>query len=95
MDEPVNKPNKEQFARALQVAEQLRDGNRDPDFVARALLYLQHRQHDLERVFHAAEHYLHSGLGEHEHTELVRAIEATRQSENRAIHIEPPEFGLE
>lgn len=91
----MNKPNAEQFARALQVAKQLRDGNRDPDFVARTLLYLQYRQHGLERVLEAAEHYLHSGLDEHEHSQLVLAIEAARNSEDRANHSEPPDFGLE
>lgn len=95
MNDFVNKPDAQQIKRALQVAEQLRETNRDPDFVARTLLYLKQREHELERVFIAAEHYLHSGLGEHEHSELVRAIEAARKAEDRAIHNEPPDFGLE
>jgi hypothetical protein len=95
MNDTVTKPSAEQSARALRVAEQLRDGNRDPDFLARTLLYLHDREHLLERALTAAEHYLNSGLGEHEHTALVLAIEKARKAEERAKHSEPPDFGLE
>lgn len=49
------------------------------DRVAGALLFLASKSHDLENVRRAADIYLRSGQGEHEHTELVRALEKARE----------------
>lgn len=90
-----NKPSREQLTRALTTAEALRAQDRDPDFVAHSLLYSHYRMEVLERVRKAAERYLHSGLAEHEHSELVRAVEAARRAELASSHEELERFGLE
>jgi len=63
--------------------------------VAHSLLYCQYRMELLDRVRQAAERYLHSGLAEHEHSDLVRAVEAARRAELESSHEEPQRFGLE
>jgi hypothetical protein len=43
---------------------------------------------------HATEIYLHSGMAEHEHRELLRALEKARSAMNRAAGKEPGTLGL-
>jgi hypothetical protein len=45
-------------------------------------------------VLHAAEAYLHSGLAETEHTQLIRAIEQARAVDERGSYKEPAALGL-
>ncbi len=90
-----HKPSREQLVRALAMAQTLRAQGQDPDFVAHALLYCQHRMEVLDKVRRAAERYLHSGMAEHEHSDLVRALAAARKADLAASHQEPERFGLE
>jgi CHAD domain-containing protein len=53
--------------------------------VAGALLYLAGRTRDLEIVRQAADIYLRSGQGEHEHAGLVRALERAREKSGSGI----------
>jgi hypothetical protein len=93
-DTPL-KPSPDQLAQALSLAQTLREQGRDPDFLGHALLYCEHRIEILERVRRAAERYLHSGLAEHEHSDLVRALDVARSSELATTHEEPGRFGLD
>ena len=96
MSEDVpNKPSREELVRALSVAETLRAQGQDPDFVAHALLYCAHRMESLDKVRRAAERYLHSGMAEHEHSDLVRALAAARRDDLASTHERPERFGLE
>jgi CBS domain-containing protein len=56
----------------------LRSGG-DADRLVHALVYLAGKSRDLENVRRAADVYLRSGHGEHEHTALVRALERARE----------------
>jgi hypothetical protein len=47
--------------------------------LARALLFLAGKTRTLESVRRAADVYLRSGQGEHEHAALVRALEQARE----------------
>ena len=78
------KPNKTQLETALAAAERLREADEDPEFVARALIYLAGRHELLDRVFRVAERFVKFGMDESEHRELVRAIEAVRHFDDTA-----------
>lgn len=93
-DAPI-KPSREQMAHALSAAQTLRAQGGDPDFVGHALLYCDYRMEILEKVRRAAERYLHSGMAEHEHSDLVRALAAARKADLATSHQEPERFGLE
>jgi CBS domain-containing protein len=56
----------------------LRSGG-EADRLSHALLYLAGKSRDLESVRRAADVYLRSGQGAHEHTALVRALEKARE----------------
>lgn len=58
------------------------------DQVAGALLYLASKSRDLENVRRAADIYLRSGQGEHEHTGLVRALEHARETLGPGLSID-------
>jgi hypothetical protein len=71
-------PSKEQMATALAAAEALRSQGGDDNHLGRVLLYLHRRDQVLERLLEAVEHYLNSGHGPHEHTRLIKAVDAAR-----------------
>ena len=71
-------PAQHELRTAIEAAERMRASGQDPECLAAALCYFKDRSEKFERAFHAAERYLHSGLAEQEHSQLVRAIEAAR-----------------
>jgi len=79
------KPDDRELRKALDAAEKMRKEGRDPDHIAKSLLYLQHRMAFLETVFDAASKYIHFGQEEREHAELVRAIEAVKREELKEV----------
>lgn len=80
-------PTTEELQIALNEAARMREQGEDPHHIAKALLNHNHRIGILERVVFAAELYIRSGQGGHEHTELIRAIEAARKtSSNTTDH---------
>ena len=93
-DTTMGKPTEEEFAQALAEAKRMREQGEDAHCVAKALLNLNYRNESLVRVLHAAEAYLHSGLAETEHTQLIRAIEQARAVDERGSYKEPAALGL-
>ncbi len=79
----MGKPSDEELKTALTEAARMREQGDDPRFLAKCLLNLNYRMRYLEHVRQAAESYLHSGLAEHNHAMLIRAIDACRQAEIR------------
>ncbi len=75
------KPTDDELHTALNEAERMRDEDTDPHHLARSLHYLAHRAGYLEKVFDAANNYIHFGQEEEEHAVLVKAIEAARKEE--------------
>lgn len=90
----MSKPTEDELKQALNKAIEMREQGQDPDFLAKALLNHHYRNRYLEEVMRAAEHYLHSGLAEREHTVLLRALDKARRSEDRTAMIERHELGL-
>lgn len=91
----MGKPTDEELKSALAEAARMREQGEDPHFVAKALLNLDYRFGHLEQVLRATERYLHSGLAEHNHAELIRAIEAYKRVETRGGHEDNREPWLE
>lgn len=73
-------PSKQELEQALSEAVRLREQGEDPHHLAKTLLNHNYRIEQLEKVLHAAEVYLHSGHGGHEHSVLLRAIETAKQA---------------
>lgn len=90
----MSKPSEAEVKQALAKAVEMREQDRDPDFVAKTLLNHHYRLGYLEEVMHAVQHYLHSGLAEREHTRLLRTLDKARRCEERTARIEPHELGL-
>jgi hypothetical protein len=87
------KPTKQELAAALAVAERIRETGEDPESVSKSLIYMNRRLQMLEKVFEAADRYLHFGQEEHEHAELLKAIKAAREQEVKDTE-EETDFGL-
>lgn len=90
----MGKPTDEELTQALAEASRMREQDEDPHHVAKALLNMQYRFKHLEKVLHAAEHYLHSGLAASEHTKLVKAIEEYHAADHRSAGEDDESFAL-
>ena len=88
------KPTDNELEIAIVTAEAMRESGADEHHLARTLLYQYQRLQDLEKVRVAAENYLHFGQEEPQHAELVLAIEAARQAEQRETGVEEEDLGL-
>lgn len=86
-------PTDKEMQEALEEAERIREQG-DTSHMARALLYLHRRNGFLEKVLHVAERYIRFGQEEHEHAELVRAIDKARNQEQHDSEAEGDEIGL-
>jgi CBS domain-containing protein len=76
---PARFTDSDELARVVSAAEARHLRGDDPDYLAAAVLHLHARTRALESVLRAADLYMHSGQGGHEHGVLVRAI--TRANE--------------
>ena len=87
-------PTDKEMQEALDEAERMRGQNDDPNHMARALLYLNRRNGFLEDVNSVADRYIRFGQEEHEHAELVLAIEKARSQEQHDFGMESDKTGL-
>lgn len=87
-------PTKEELDIALNEAARMREQGDDPYHLGKALLNHNYRIELLEKVLQAAELYLHSGQGSHEHSQLLRAIEAAKKSGSDAESHDVLDYGL-
>jgi hypothetical protein len=90
----MGKPTNQQRETALTEAKRLRESGEDAHFLGKTLLNCHYQNQFLLDVLHAAEHYLHSGMAESEHTRLLRAIDKARQADDRSAHREAETVGL-
>ena len=88
------KPTDKEIQEALDEAERMRGQNDDSNHLARALLYLNRRNGFLENVNSVADRYIRFGQEEHEHAELILAIEEARSQEQHDSGIESDMTGL-
>ena len=80
------KPTLEETQAALEAANAMQNAGIDSADVGRCLLYFHERNLHLERVYAAVERYLHSGLAEREHAQLLKLLEQARDSERHWTH---------
>ena len=88
------KPTATELEMAIVAAERIRASGSDEHHLAQSLLYLYQRLEKLEKVYSAANNYLHFGQEESQHAALVLAIEAVKKQVQRETGEEPGEFGL-
>ncbi|NVJ50183.1 MAG: hypothetical protein HWE13_15530 [Gammaproteobacteria bacterium] len=72
-------PSEQELAHALTVAAQLREQDQDFDGLGKCLLNQHYQLQLAQKVVLAAKHYLRSGQGTREHSQLVKAIEQVEQ----------------
>lgn len=77
---PTRFADAEELERAVHAAERRHVANEDPERVAAALLYVNAKCRNLEAVLRAADLYLRSGQGEHEHGALVKAVARAKEA---------------
>jgi hypothetical protein len=94
MGKSMGKPTEEELERALEEAKRMREQGEDPHFIAKALLNLNYQNEFLIKVMRAVENYLHSGMAEREHAQLIKAIEKAREVDDLGAHRERPSLGL-
>ena len=88
------KPSETELKQAVTESVRMRAAADDPHALAKTVLYLQRRVESLEKVCRTADLYLHFGLPEKEHAELVRALEEAKRIEAEEIRTEPGNLGL-
>ena len=91
----MSKPTEDELTTALNMAEQMRDRDVDPFFIAKSLLSHNYRLSSLEEVMHAADRYINMGMSETERVHLIRAIEKAKQIDSYTSQQERNSFGLE
>lgn len=88
------KPSSDEMQQAMEMAKLMREKDEDPHFIAKSLTYMNHRNEMLEKVYAAANHYMRFGQAEHEHAELLQALEAARLAEEHETQHQDHELGL-
>ncbi len=90
----MTRPTDTGLAAALAEAQRLREAGEDSHNIAKALICLAHRSACLSGVREAAERYRHSGLAEHEHALLVKALDHAAAEETRERYGDRENLGL-
>jgi hypothetical protein len=90
----MGKPTHEELEEALREAKRRREQGEDAHHLGKAVLDLHYQNGFLRGVLRAAENYLHSGMAETEHTQLVKAIEKARLADDVSAHREQSALGL-
>lgn len=75
------KPSKDELNQAVTESRRMRAAADDPHALAKTVLYLQRRVDSLEKVCRTADLYLHFGLPEKEHADLLLALEEAKRIE--------------
>ena len=91
----MSKPSEEELETALKMAEQMRDKNVDPFYIAKALLSHNYRIKYLEETMRAADRYINQGMSEQERSHLIRSIEKAKDAESFTSGKGRESFGLE
>jgi hypothetical protein len=79
----MSRPTDAELEIALKRAAYLHEQSEDDYFLGKSLLNHHYRLNLLEHVHQAAKHYLHTGNGAREHSELLKAIEEAEKAESR------------
>ena len=87
-------PTADELQTALQEAARMREQGDDPHHIAKTLLNHNYRIEKLNKVLRAAELFMRSGEGGHEHSELVRAIETAKHANSDTTDRDELDFRL-
>lgn len=74
----MGKPTDEEMKEALEEAGRMREQGEDPHHLAKALLNCHFRLTHAEHVYEAAQEFVRTGMDEHAHRRLVKALEDYR-----------------
>jgi hypothetical protein len=88
------KPTEAEIKQAITEALRMHAAADDPHTLAKTVLYLQRRVESLEKVCRAADLYLHFGLPEKEHADLLRVLEEAKRIEAEQAGAESEDLGL-
>ncbi|MCW8855549.1 MAG: hypothetical protein OQK72_12680 [Gammaproteobacteria bacterium] len=91
----MSKPTDNELKIALKKAIEMKEHDNDEHFIAKTLINHHYRVRYLEDVLKIADRYMNHGMADHEHTQLLRAIEKAKEAEERTSGNEHEDFGLE
>lgn len=91
----MSKPTDNELKIALRRAIEMKERGIDEFFLAKSLINHQYRIRYLEDVLKIADRYMNHGMAEHEHTQLLLAIEKAKAAEEKTSGNEHEDFGLE
>ena len=91
----MSKPTDNELKIALKTAIEMKEHDNDEHFIAKTLINHHYRIKYLEDVLIIADRYMNHGMADHEHTQLLRAIEKAKEAEDRTSGNEHEDFGLE
>ena len=81
----MGKPTDEEIKEALAEAGRMREQDDDPHHVAKALLNCHFMLQHAEKVYHAAQEFLHTGMDQTQHSRLVKALDEYRTAETHPV----------
>jgi hypothetical protein len=90
----MSKPTDLELKVALTTAVEMKEQDKDPDFLAKSLLSHHYRIRYLEEVLQAADRYMNHGMAEHENMHLLRSIEKAKEAEDKTAGKDHEDFGL-
>jgi len=91
----MSKPTEIELKTALVAAATMKEHDKDPFFIAKALLNHNYRLKFYEELLQAADLYMNHGQAEHDHMKLLRCIEKVKEAESYTAHDSHEDFGLE
>jgi len=91
----MSKPSDIELKTALVAASTMKEHDKDPFFIAKALLNHNYRLKHYEELLKAADRYMNHGQAEHERMKLLKCIEKIKDAESRITRSSNGSFGLE
>jgi len=91
----MSKPTDIELKTALVAAATMKEHDKDPFFIAKALLNHNYRLKYYEDLLKSADRYMNHGQAEHERMKLLKCIEDIKDIESRTSNSQNDNFGLE
>ena len=91
----MSKPTDIELKTALVAAATMKEHDKDPFFIAKALLNHNYRLKHFEELLKSADRYMNHGQAEHERLKLLKCIEDIKDAESRTSNKHSDSFGLE
>lgn len=91
----MSKPTEIELKTAIIAAETMKEHDKDPFFIAKALLNHHYRLKYYEELLKTADHYMNHGQAEQQHMALLRCIDKIKEVESHIAKQDIESFGLE